>query len=163
MTRSPTASSACATRSRNETTSDILRRRTSCENNRSRGFKSGTRFGPNLSPHWQLRRGVNDPSISIVPGRSDFHRLLASNSRLSVPQLTRNADIKLNSRASLQRRRHWLTSSRRTPHPPRPAPRAKPSGYHIPLGGFVFNPTIEPFGQHRDVHSSGMIIPGSPT
>jgi hypothetical protein len=42
-------------------------------------------------------------------------------------------------------------------------PRQSPSGDHIPLGGFVFNPTIEPFGQHRDVHSSGMIMPGSPT
>ncbi len=26
--------------------------------------------------------------------------------------------------------------------------------YHVPLGGFVFNLTIEPFGQRRDAHLS---------
>ena len=50
--------------------------------------------------------------------------LFRSNSPL-VPELTRRVDIKLNSRASLQRRRHWLTSSRRTPHTPKSGPEAK--------------------------------------
>ena len=49
---------------------------------------------------------------------------MASNSRRLVPELTRNVDIKLNSRAALQRHRHRLTSSRRTP----PHPQVRPQG-----------------------------------
>ena len=44
MTRSLTASSACATCSRNEITSEIFRRSILCENKRLRGFSSGTLF-----------------------------------------------------------------------------------------------------------------------
>jgi hypothetical protein len=44
MPRSLTASSACATCSRNEITSDIFRRSILCENKRLRGFSSGTLF-----------------------------------------------------------------------------------------------------------------------
>jgi hypothetical protein len=42
MSRSLTASSACATRSRNEISSDIFRRSISLENNLLRGFNSGS-------------------------------------------------------------------------------------------------------------------------
>ena len=80
--RASSACSACATRSRNEITSDIFRRSIARENKRSRGFKSGTLFEPNLSPHWQLRRGVNDPSISIVPQGSISNRRRSERNRL---------------------------------------------------------------------------------
>jgi hypothetical protein len=41
-------SSACATRSRNESTSDIFRRSASCENKRSRGLDFRTVFEPDI-------------------------------------------------------------------------------------------------------------------
>ena len=84
---------------------------------------------------------------------------MASNSRRPVPELTRSAGIQLNGRVSLRCIPHALSiAAPDIAQRPRYTP-GKAVSDHIPLGGFVFNPTIEPFGQHRDVHSSGTIMP----
>src|ERR1700733_8658274 len=58
---------------------------------------------------------------------------------LAVPELTRSASIKLNRRVSLRRHEEALSLRHRAISPKRPGPpKAKPSGDHIPLGGFVF-------------------------
>lgn len=57
--------------------------------------------------------------------------------RATVPELTGTADIKLNERVSLRRRQVALGMHTRTIAPVRGLPQAKPSGDHIPLGGFV--------------------------
>jgi hypothetical protein len=58
--------------------------------------------------------------------------------RVPVPELTRSAGIKLNSRLSLRGYLHAITTSAgHFPMPVRQYPWAKPSRDHIPLGGFV--------------------------
>jgi hypothetical protein len=55
-----------------------------------------------------------------------------------VPELTRSAGIQLNELVSLRHHLDALSVLHRTP--PRSGPTvAKPSGDHIPLGGFVFS------------------------
>jgi hypothetical protein len=58
-----------------------------------------------------------------------------------VPELTRIVDIQLNKRLWLRRHPDTLSLPHRTISPKRPGPPlAKPSGDHIPLGGFVLKP-----------------------
>jgi hypothetical protein len=55
----------------------------------------------------------------------------------AVPELTCNAGIQLNARVSLRDHAKAIASSHRILFPSGPT-MAKPSGDHIPLGGFVF-------------------------
>jgi hypothetical protein len=81
--------------------------------------------------------------------RSAFR--MTSNS-LPVPEITRRADIKLNRRLSLRRHPRTLSRLHRTFFPKSGPTVAKPSGDHIPLGGFVH---LNPATFHRD---NGLII-----
>jgi hypothetical protein len=68
-----------------------------------------------------------------LPSRFDSRQ-----SNRQVPDLTGSADIKLNQRVLLRRHPRSLWLLNRTISPKRPGPTvAKPSGDHIPLGGFV--------------------------
>jgi len=58
--------------------------------------------------------------------------------RLAGPELTGTTDIKLNERVSLRCHVDTLLMLHRTLPYVRYYPPAKPSGDHIPLGGFVF-------------------------
>ena len=62
---------------------------------------------------------------------------------LSVPELTRSSDIKLNQRLLLKGDSNRLLINLPDNYPRRPGPHeAKPSGDYTPLGGFVFDRSL---------------------